>query len=284
MKASERITLIKEIATILSQEEWSLIDLTLKEFDFPTSDSYNGKEKAYVIEHIQDGENNNLIELAEHLGLRIESDSTSVKPEFWKDGYFRLFISHLATDKQNTQKLKDKLEKYGISGFVAHSDIEPTKEWQSEIEVALRTCDALVALMIPGFHDSNWTDQEIGLALGRDLLIIPVRMGQDPYGFIGKFQAITYKDVNTLSDDIFQALQKNKKTNHKIASSTIYKFENSDSFASAKSNISIVEENTYWDKTLIKRLQTSVDNNSQIKHSFGIPEKVRQIIRNNKVE
>jgi hypothetical protein len=284
MKASKKVKLIKEIATTLSQEDWSLIDLTLKEFEFPISETYNGKEKAYVIEHLQNGNENNLIELAEHLGLQIENESTVVNPDFWKDDYFKLFISHLATDKVNAQKLKDRLEIYGISGFVAHSDIEPTKEWQNEIEVALRTCDSLVALMIKDFHNSNWTDQEIGLALGRDLLIIPVRMGQDPYGFIGKFQAITYNDINSLADEIFQTLQKNKKTNHKIASSIIYKFENSDSFATAKSNISLIEENTYWDKALIRRLQKSIDNNSQIKHSFGVPEKVLQIIRNNKLE
>jgi hypothetical protein len=284
MKTSDRIKLIKEIATSLSKEEWSLIDLTLKEFKFPISETYNGKEEAYIIEHLQRGDESNLVELAEHLGLSIHDVSTIVKPGFWKEGYFKLFISHLASDKVSAQKLKDRLEKYGISGFVAHSDIEPTKNWQNEIEVALRTCDSLVALMIIDFHQSNWTDQEIGFALGRDLLIIPVRMGQDPYGFIGKFQAIAFNDINSLAEDIFLTLQKNKKTNHKMATSIIYKFENSESFESAKSNISLVEESTYWDRILLQRIQNAIENNSQIKHSFGVPEKVKQIIRNTKLE
>jgi hypothetical protein len=51
--------------------------------------------------------------------------------------------------------------------------------------------DGLVALMTDNFHDSQWTDQEIGYAFARQVPIIAVRLGSDPYGFIGKFQALT---------------------------------------------------------------------------------------------
>lgn len=284
MKTSKRIKIIKEIAFLLSQEDWSLIDLTLKEFNFPTSETINGNEKAYILKSLHDCREDNLVELAQHLGVILEETTPTSSPNFWKDGYLKMFISHLATDKLNAQKLKDKLEKYGISGFVAHSDIEPTKEWQNEIELALRTCDSLVALMVDGFQNSNWTDQEIGLALGRDILIIPVRMGKDPYGFIGKFQAITFKDIDTLAKEIYLSTQKNKKTNKKIANSIMYRFENSNSFAKAKENIELIEENTYWDKSLIKRLEKSFENNSQIKHSFGISKKIKVIVNNNKTD
>lgn len=176
--------------------------------------------------------------------------------------------------------LKEKLEYYGISSFVAHSDIEPTKEWQNEIELALRTCDGLIALMVENFHKSNWTDQEIGLALGRDLLIIPVRMGKDPYGFIGKFQAINFSNMEMLAREVFNILQGNKKTSSKISSATVSMFEDSDSFRSAKKNLSVVENNTLWTESLKKRLRASVDNNSQIKGSFGVPQKIEQLIKN----
>ena len=45
--------------------------------------------------------------------------------------------------------------------------------------------------MTETFHDSDWTDQEVGFAFGRGVPIISVRMGKDPYGFIGKFQALS---------------------------------------------------------------------------------------------
>lgn len=110
----------------------------------------------------------------------------------WKnEGYYRVFLSHKAEFKKEAAALKDRLLLYGISSFVAHEDIHPTKEWQDEIENALFSMDALVALMTEGFHDSVWTDQEVGVAFGRGVPIISVKLGKDPYGFIGKFQALS---------------------------------------------------------------------------------------------
>lgn len=108
----------------------------------------------------------------------------------WEEGKYRVFLSHLAEFKKQTAALKKELGLYGISCFVAHEDIQPTKKWQDEIENALKTMDVLVALMTVNFHESLWTDQEVGFALGRDVPIIPVRLDINPYGFIGKFQAI----------------------------------------------------------------------------------------------
>jgi hypothetical protein len=52
--------------------------------------------------------------------------------------------------------------------------------------------DGFVALLTTEFHDSDWTDQEVGYALARRVPIISVRMGRDPYGFLGKFQAANH--------------------------------------------------------------------------------------------
>lgn len=280
MTPSERITLIKQIAIELEKESsWSIIDLTLKQFGFPILEAFSGNQFEYILQQIQLGGDNAINDLAIHLKLINKSSDSEITPSFWREGYFSLFISHLASDKIRAHELKNKLESYSISGFVAHSDIEPTKEWQDEIELALRTCDALTALMIPGFHESKWTDQEIGLALGRDLLILPVRMGQDPYGFIGKLQAINFTDIDKLALDIFESLLKNKKTSKKISLGILHKFENSSSFQTAKNNMTLVEKITFWDKSLIERLKNAVANNSQISYSFGVQERVNNIVK-----
>ena len=54
------------------------------------------------------------------------------------------------------------------------------KEWETEIESALFSMDVLVALLTDGFHDSNWTDQEVGVAIGRKIPVVPVRLGKGP--------------------------------------------------------------------------------------------------------
>ncbi|MHB1494980.1 MAG: toll/interleukin-1 receptor domain-containing protein [Acidithiobacillus sp.] len=109
----------------------------------------------------------------------------------WGDDGFRVFLSHKSEVKKETAALKDGLRLFGISCFVAHEDIHPTKAWQDEIENALASMEGFVALMTEDFHDSNWTDQEVGYAIARGVQIIAVRLGKDPYGFIGKFQGLS---------------------------------------------------------------------------------------------
>jgi hypothetical protein len=127
-------------------------------------------------------------------GLLI-TPSQTVAPDdatrIWGDSGYRLFLGHKAEVKQQVGTLKRALKMFGVSAFVAHEDIHPTREWQDEIQNALRSMDAFVALMTDGFHDSNWTDQEVGFALARGVPVIAVRLGRDPYGFIGKFQALS---------------------------------------------------------------------------------------------
>jgi hypothetical protein len=124
------------------------------------------------------------------------------------DDYFRLFLSHKAQVKRESAGLKDQLRLFGISAFVAHEDIHPTKTWQDEIEYALATMDGFVAFMTTDFHDSDWTDQEVGFAVARNVPMIAVRLESNPYGFIGKFQALP-GDWLTAATDIARLLIKN---------------------------------------------------------------------------
>lgn len=113
-----------------------------------------------------------------------------VERRIWGDEGYRVFLSHKAEVKRKAARLKERLALFGISAFVAHADIRPGQEWQAEIERALASTDAFVALLTVKFHDSNWTDQEVGYALARGVPRIAVKLGRNPYGFIGKFQAL----------------------------------------------------------------------------------------------
>lgn len=122
---------------------------------------------------------------------------TQKQNRLWKEGAYRVFLSHKTEDKIQTAKLKRDLSIYGIDCFVAHEDIEPTEEWAKEIESALFSADACVALMTENYHNSYWTDHEIGCAYGLQIPVIPVRLGCDPYGIIARYQAIrsTWTDL-----------------------------------------------------------------------------------------
>ena len=126
---------------------------------------------------------------ASRLFRRIKGDP----PKYWKEGYLKLFVSHLARNRAKVASLKVALEGWGVSSFIAHQDIEPSREWQTEIESALASMDVLVALIEPGFRESAWTDHEVGYALGRGVDVVPLLIGQDPHGFIAKIQGIPIK-------------------------------------------------------------------------------------------
>lgn len=114
----------------------------------------------------------------------------AAQKRIWTEGAYRVFLSHKSGVKRDVAKLKDGLAVFGVSAFVAHEDIRPTRAWQAEIENTLVSMDAFVALLTDDFHDSDWTDQEVGYALARGVPMIAVKLGLDPYGFIGKFQAL----------------------------------------------------------------------------------------------
>ena len=127
-------------------------------------------------------------------GLLISTTRTVLPDQakrIWGIEGFRLFLSHKTEVKRQAAALKEGLKLFGVSAFVAHEDIHPTRTWQDEIENALHSMDAFVAIMTDGFHDSLWTDQEVGFALARGVPVIALRMGKDPYGFLGKFQALS---------------------------------------------------------------------------------------------
>ena len=133
---------------------------------------------------------------------------------YWKVGYYKVFISHVSKYKESASNLKLMLEPYGISAFVAHEDIKPSKEWEVEIEKALFSMNALCAILTPDFNESSWCDQECGYAFGRNVLTIPIEKGQLPYGMFGKIQAIKSegKNAQQIAESVFDAIVDNDKS------------------------------------------------------------------------
>jgi len=49
------------------------------------------------------------------------------------------------------------------------------------------------------FAASDWTDQEIGIAVALRKIIVPMKLTLDPYGVIGRYQAQSFAGV---ADDV----------------------------------------------------------------------------------
>lgn len=182
---------------------------------------------------------------------------THSSPQFWEPYYFKLFISHLGEDKLSAKYLSKKLRSFGISCFVAHEDIEPTKEWEPEIERALFSMDALVAILTPKFGRSNWTDHEVGVAIGREKLVLPLMKGRNPYGLISKYQGLKVHDktVGEVGRMVFEVLMKNRFSSAQFLSCLVDQFVLSEDIESAHRKIELLDYSDSIPTELLRRVR-----------------------------
>lgn len=121
----------------------------------------------------------------------------------------RVFLSYSSKDKNLVGELKEALESNGFEVFLAHEDIEPSKDWQEEIIRNLEECNIFIPIISKNFKASCWTDQESGIAFVGDKLIIPVNIGLVPYGFIGRYQALKFDgNISHACEKIVEAIIK----------------------------------------------------------------------------
>jgi hypothetical protein len=97
----------------------------------------------------------------------------------------------------------------------------------------------LAAYLTSDFHDSEWTDQEVGAALARGLLVFPLRVDVNPYGFIGRYQAMhaAGKDPHGLAKEIASVLHSDPLTRFAMAEVVVDRFVHSYSYDDARANL-----------------------------------------------
>lgn len=225
MRPPEKLDLIDKLGRALqSKFSYADIDSFLQEYGIspPKGGISTNSKWTYSKAALQGVSVDKLVAMAQDLDVQLpRSGSVSAKPpKIWQGtSLFRLFISHISKDKLKATRLKECLAPYGITGFVAHEDIQPTLEWQNEIERALHSMDALIAIHTPGFSQSYWTQQEIGFALGRGTKVISFKMGEDPTGFISKQQALARRNrtAEQIAEEIDALLAHDEHTAGRLA-------------------------------------------------------------------
>lgn len=230
LRPTDRIELLERIGVELQQRyTFKDIEVFFGGYDIQCRDrvpSFNSK-RVFVKEVLADESDELALQIADDLGLEVPhvvpARQKRRDSSYWEEGGFRLFISHVSAFKLQAAHLKAFLTAYAITGFVAHDDIAPTREWEDEILKALESMDALAAILTPGFHESSWTDQEVGFAHGRGVVVVAIRRGLDPYGFIGRYQGIQGKGkrVSDVASQVFEALVSNVRTREAMVEAVV---------------------------------------------------------------
>lgn len=290
MRPIEKIELLEKIATELqARMTFSDIDIYLAAFGVETrhiQNSYNSK-RTYVKDNLSTASPELLISIAQDLDFEsLPNEAVRKTPTHWRTGQFRLFLSHLAIFKVQASALQSVLNNYAISSFVAHEDIEPAKEWQDEIEASLHSMDALAALLTDGFKDSNWCDQEVGVAVGRDVLIIPVRKGVDPYGFIGKYQGIQGegKTIGEVATAIFNTLISVPKTRTKMIRCLCNAVSQSTDIDDALERLKILSGIEGLPEEELEQLRSVVTDNSVLIKSDHFKTSINKLFSKHKIQ
>lgn len=281
MNAGERVKLIKKLGPTLGKLDWGELNLTLRQFGLPWSDSWHDDDRTeYAVAHIEGADDEKLLELEEYLFPATgptagATDRVAADPGkgLWTKGLFRLFLSHTNAHKVVMSELKVALRRLSIDGFVAHEDIEPATKWEAEIERALSSCDALAAYLTPDFPESKWTDQETGWCAGRGIPILPIRTGLNPYGFIGRYQAIKAgsKDVTALAEEIFDLLLTRPQAATRMASALVNRFAESPGYNAARDNLSLIQRipRSAWTPELVAAVESACASNRELTADWG---------------
>lgn len=266
MRPAERITIIKEIAEILSTEDWSGIDLALREYGLPISNTWGGGKYDYIIQMLDGAESDTLNDLHRFVTDTAITPAADQGP--WRSGHLRLFMSHLATYEQFVGYVSGNLGRYGINGFVAHKSIKPSEDWQAVIDAALASCDVMIVFMHDGFHQSDWCDQEVGFGLARGIPILPLAIGMMPYGLMGKLQAqkiYSSEQPHEVAAKIMRWLETQASIRPRLTESLVSEFEQSGSFDQTRRLWDVISRMDEFTPEQLKRLKDASENNGEIR-------------------
>jgi hypothetical protein len=213
---AQRIDAIKEVTARLASDSLTDANIVLDAFGLEMiAENWNSSlydDVAWVLQRTDD---HVLGQLQAYVRGEQSVGDAQQEARLWTTRQARVFLSHLAKERSFVGEVADNLTKQGVSSFVAHRDIQPSREWIDEIRAALESCHACVAFLHPEFDGSDWTDQEVGYCMGRRVPLVPVKMGggRDPYGLMGRYQAVVgTDDALVTATRIVEALIQNDQT------------------------------------------------------------------------
>lgn len=286
MRRPDRLELKSKIVEKMGEMEWPHIDLILNEFNLWTSDTWNGQKIAYVVRALQNIDDADLLDIGEHFKLTasalqpVELAAWDEKHPIWQKGMFRLFLSHVTSYKEFAGDLKEELAERGVDVFVAHEDIQPSDKWLDTILEALRSCDAFAALLTDDFRHSVWTDQEFGFALARGIPIWPLKLAEDPHGFMAQHQALgCHLDrPDITAEAIYCKLRTHATTATKIRFGVAAALRWSTDFSTSIRLAKRLRAYEQFEAKDLQLLKDALSANGQVSAAFGVPKILNEIL------
>jgi len=181
-------------------------------------------------------------------------------------------------------KVKFSLEDYGLEAFLAHEDIEPSAEWVDTILAELESCNIFIAIITENFYESDWTDQEIGIAFAYNKKIMPIKLSVDPKGFISRYQALRM-DINNIKASCYELVKviaSDAEFANIFRDALIKKFGDSNSYANSAHNTELLLSIEGFNIDQVTDIIKHTINNIQINDCFKARNKLRNFVHDYK--
>ncbi len=194
----------------------------------------------------------------------------------------KVFLSYHHNARKFAGRVKSCLTGLGMDVFLAHEDLEPSTEWQEEILKNLRKCDVFIPLLTKSFHSSNWTDQETGIAFASEKFILPLKVSPNPYGFIGKLQALKVRtELEQTCRKIVQVLVSRPILRGRARDGAIDVFLRSKSFEESAGLATALLKLGPFSDSQLNRIVEGGAKNSQIYCGWRARDAVNKLIKEN---
>ncbi len=180
---------------------------------------------------------------------------------------YEAFISYQTSDKHVAGKLQQTLEKFEISSFLAHEDIEVSVEWRERILEELGRARIFISLLSENYFTSPWCVQESGIVAYRGIPSLHLSLdGSIPQGFSSNIQSIKVNSEEiTIQELIPGLISSNFDLGIKILTNVIGR---SGSFRVAEINFRMIQPHIpRMSDEQIKTLLEKARSNGQVHHA-----------------
>lgn len=282
----QRLALIKNARDASISLPFADVDLIFRHLGYPEAVRYQDWEDTYdyspspedrrsLIGRLLSGlSSQEIAEYSEALRLVFgQGDDTTAAEVFREAQPLQLFASHLHEQAGLVRDVAEQLDRSGVGLFVAHVDIEPGDDWHRTIELNLSTCDGGVAFLRPGFIESRWCDQEVGWLLGRPVPVLGIRFSQDPYGPLGRVQAIAGdgRSVAALASAILAWVAAQPQLSRQLVASTVEAMGASGSFSHSDELWARIRSSDDLTRNEVGKIATALRDNNQLRGESRLP-------------
>lgn len=144
----------------------------------------------------------------------------------------------------------------------------------------------LCALVTEDFVRSQWTDQEVGFALGRGVPVVALACGAPPYGLLGKQQAlrVDLAKISASASAVANIVAEQEALQGRLIEGLVDSLRHAVSFQRAKDTMKLLGNlSRHLSNRHILTMLEAIRDNSQVADAHGVAAHIRRISAARKV-